>query len=99
MKNIKVAIVLALFFIHSNVNAQSPEQLVRICSSSAGADATYLKDFQVQLEQANPDQRPPFGKFSVVLQKNTKYRFTICNSEDSPGKAILQLFDANRLLG
>ena len=38
-------------------------------------------------------------KFSVVLSKSTQYRFSICNSKDYPGKAIVSLYDNNRLLG
>ena len=38
-------------------------------------------------------------KFSVVLSKSTQYRFSICNSKDYTGKAIVSLYDNNRLLG
>ena len=68
-----------------NVYSQNADNLVDICSSSTGEDATYLKDFQASLAETPVDQRAPYEKFTVVLSKNTKYRFTICNSEDTQG--------------
>ena len=88
-----------LVFFVINVYSQNADNLVETCSSSMGEDATYLKDFQASLAEAPPNQRAPYQKFTVVLSKNTKYRFTICNSEDTPGIGILKLLDANKLLG
>lgn len=98
----KRGLLLALFFIAcagSKLFAQSTTKLVEICAESAGTDATYLKDFVVQLESAGPDGKPPVAKYSMVLSKNNVYRFTICNSDDSEGRAVLQLFDMNIMLG
>ncbi len=82
-----------------DVNGQSASQLVDLCAASAGDDATYLQDFVVELEAAKPDEKPPVAKFSMVLKKGTLYRFTVCNSESSPGKGVLQLIEAGNLLG
>jgi len=81
------------------VNAQSTTRLVELCAESAGKDATYLKDFVVQLDAAGPDGKAPVAKYSMVLSKNNVYRFTICNADDSEGRAVLQLFDMNVMLG
>jgi hypothetical protein len=35
----------------------------------------------------------------MILSKNTRYRFSVCNSESNAGKAVLQLFDENKLMG
>ena len=78
--------------------SQSGQELVDICNIIAD-EATYLKDFQVKLDAAKPGEEKPSSRFSVVLSKNTIYRFSICNSKDYPGKAIVQLYDNNRLLG
>ena len=78
--------------------SQSGDQLVDICFNSAGKDVTYLKDFVVKLPQSTDKQHQPIAKNSVLLRKNTTYRFTVCNAEKSEGKGILQLFDTNRLL-
>ncbi len=81
------------------MEAQTTAKLVEMCTKSAGDDATYLKDFVVELEAAGSNEKPPVAKFSMVLSKNNVYRFTVCNAGDSEGKAVIQLFDMNRLLG
>ena len=77
-------------------SAQSGSKLVEMCSSSAGDDATYLKDFVVDLDAVGPDGVPKEQRYTMVLSKNTEYRFTVCNNEGSDGKAILTLFDMSQ---
>ncbi|MCD4835169.1 MAG: hypothetical protein K8R31_15330 [Bacteroidales bacterium] len=101
MRNIYIIFALFAIILLGNSNklsAQSGQELVDICGMIAG-DATYLKDFQIKLEAAKPGEEPPRAAYSVVLSKNTKYRFSICNSKDFSGEAILQIYDNNRLLG
>lgn len=101
MRNIYIIFALFAIILLGNSNklsAQSGQELVDICGMIAG-DATYLKDFQIKLEAAKPGEEPPRAAYSVVLSKNTKYRFSICNSKDFPGEAILHIYDNNRLLG
>jgi len=71
---------------------QSTDQLVSNCAVNAGPNAKYLKDFRVKLgKAANPtDFR---YKADFALWKNTKYRFTLCNSDDSKGQLILTIKD------
>jgi len=96
MKN--TYLILLLTFILSGVSsitfAQTEDDLVEICGMIA-QDATYLKDFKVRLDAGNP---PPVQRFSVILKKGIKYRFSVCNSKDYEGKVVLQLLDNNRLL-
>lgn len=99
MRNIFAILLLLFIGLSGNVYAQIEEALVRDCANSAGEDATYLKDFVVELAGAGPDEKPPVAKFSMVLSKSTEYRFTVCNSDSKPGNGVLQLFDTNRLLG
>ena len=101
MKKIYIILALALSVLAVNTSksyAQQGQELVDICAMISD-DATYLKDFQVKLDAAKPGEDPPQQIFSVLLQKDTQYRFSICNSKDYNGKAILQLYDNNRLLG
>jgi hypothetical protein len=98
----KVLIITALFLIQTGllsekIQAQSGSKLVELCNSVAGQDATYLKDFYVELDAAGPDGKAPEQRFTIVLSKNTEYRFTVCNAEGSAGKAILQLYDVTKL--
>jgi len=102
MRSIYLIFTLFAIIILGNNNklyAQSGQELVDICGMVAGDDATYLKDFQIKLEAAKPGEEPPRAAHSVVLSKNTKYRFSVCNSKDYQGEAILQIYDNNRLLG
>jgi hypothetical protein len=101
MRNVYIIFALFAVLLLGNSNklfAQSGQELVDICGMVAG-DATYLKDFQIKLEAAKPGEEPPRAAHSLVLSKNTKYRFSVCNSKDFQGEAVLQLYDNNRLLG
>ena len=99
MKRKIITLISTLFFISFGMMAQSDDALVMACSKSAGDDANYLKDFIVVLDGAAQGERLPTAKYSMVLSKNTEYRFSICNAPDSDGKGIIQLYDASRLLG
>ena len=98
MKNILKYIFLSFVFFTSQAIAQDNVELVAQCAASAG-NVTYLKDFIVKLDAGIPGGKPPSAKFSMVLSKNTQYRFSICTAPDSEGEAILQLFDMNVLQG
>jgi hypothetical protein len=74
------------------VICQSADPLVSSCVSNAGPNAKYLKDFRVQLGKAATTGDLRY-KAQMSLWKNTKYRFTMCNSEDSKGKLILTIKD------
>lgn len=100
MRKLNIIFVLfAIILMGSNNKAfsQSGEELVDICGTVAG-DATYLKDFQIKLDAANPGEEPPKAIYSIVLSKKTEYLFTVCNSNDYSGQAVLKLYDNNRLL-
>ncbi|HDP74299.1 MAG TPA: hypothetical protein ENN49_00185 [Bacteroidales bacterium] len=96
MKKILFSLLVVLMGVtyFNKVNAQSEEELVQICTMIAG-DAEYLKDFRIKLDAGDP---PPVQRFPILLKKDIKYRFTVCNSKDYEGKVILQLFDNNRQL-
>jgi hypothetical protein len=77
---------------------QTTDKLVSNCVMSAGPNAKYLKDFRIQLTKA-----PSIGelryKTQMSLWKNTKYKFSLCTSEDSKGELILTIKDdANKVV-
>jgi hypothetical protein len=74
------------------VLSQSADPLVSSCISNAGPNAKYLKDFRIQLGKAAAAGELRY-KAQMSLWKNTKYRFTMCNSESSQGKLILTIKD------
>jgi hypothetical protein len=96
MKNILLTLTVFLLITGwaGSVSAQTEDELVEICGMIA-KDATYLKDFKIRLDAGDP---PPIQRFSVILKKDIKYRFSVCNSKDFEGKVVLQLYDNNRIL-
>jgi len=98
-KNIIIYIALFSLTIGFTAKAQTEDQKVKLCTGMAGSDATYLKDFIVELPAVQGNEKTPSAKYSILLNKDTRYRFTLCNDDDSPGKGIIQLFDTNAQMG
>ncbi|MFP4018276.1 MAG: hypothetical protein ACLFUH_03415 [Bacteroidales bacterium] len=101
MKNFYILIILAALFSFLNISeskAQTGEELVDICKQ-IDDEVKYLKDFNIKLNSAPAGEDPPQHKKSIVLRKNTHYRFTICSSQDYPGEAIVKVYDSNKLIG
>jgi len=88
----KIYFLLCLLTISLMSFGQANDPLVSNCVMNAGANARYLKDFRIQLGKATTQGEPRY-KANMSLWKNTKYRFTLCNSEDSKGQLILNLKD------
>jgi hypothetical protein len=77
---------------------QATDPLVSGCVMNAGSNAKYLKDFRIQLGKASSAGELRY-KAQMSLWKNTKYRFSMCNAEDSKGKLILRIKDdANKIV-
>jgi hypothetical protein len=77
---------------------QTSDPLVSNCVINAGANAKYLKDFRVQLGKAANKTEFRY-KANMSLWKNTKYRFSMCNADNSKGQLILSIKDdANKLI-
>jgi hypothetical protein len=86
-------ITLAFLFVTGMVSlAQTSDTFVSNCVMTAGDNAKYLKDFRIQLGKATSQGEFRY-KANMSLWKNTKYRFTMCSSEDSKGKLILSIKD------
>ena len=78
--------------------AQTSDPLVSKCVMNAGDNAKYLKDFRIQLGKADAQTELRY-KANMSLWKNTKYRFSMCNTEDSKGQLILSIKDnSNKLV-
>jgi hypothetical protein len=72
--------------------SQSTDPLVSNCVMNAGNTAKYLKDFRIQLGKAAAQSEPRY-KANMSLWKNTKYRFSMCSSQDSKGQLIISIKD------
>jgi hypothetical protein len=65
---------------------------------NTGTNSTYLKDFRVQLGKGNSQTELRY-KQVFPLSKNMKYRFTLCNSDNSKSELIMKVKDdAGRLV-
>ncbi len=91
MKKYFVILSLSLL-IPSFVSSQTTDQLVTKCAMSAGPNTTYLKDFRVQLGKGNLQTELRY-KEVFPLSKNMKYKFTLCNAENSGSELIMTLKD------
>ncbi len=87
-----ICFLFCLLTISLTISGQSNDPLVSNCVMHAGPDARYLKDFRIQLGKAALPGELRF-KANMSLWKNTKYRFTLCNSDDSKGQLMLNLKD------
>ena len=77
---------------------QTADPLVSKCAMSAGENAKYLKDFRIQLGKATASNELRY-KANMSLWKNTKYRFTLCNADNSNSQLILNIKDdANKVV-
>lgn len=80
------------------LSGQASDPFVSKCVMNAGADAKYLKDFRVQLGKATVQNELRY-KANMSLWKNTKYRFTLCSTENSQGQLFLSIKDdANKVI-
>src|SRR5512133_290135 len=95
----KIIITLTFLFALGYIAyGQVTDPLISNCAVNAGENAKYLKDFRIQLGKA-ATQGDLRYKANMSLWKNTKYRFTMCNAENSKGQLILSIKDeANKLV-
>jgi len=91
MKKYLVILSLSLL-ITSFLSAQTTDPLVTRCAMSAGPNTTYLKDFRVQLGKGSTQTELRY-KQVFALSKNMKYKFTLCNAENSESQLIMRLKD------
>lgn len=81
-----------LFIIGFLSYGQVTDPLISSCAVNAGPNAKYLKDFRIQLGKG-ANQNDLRYKANMSLWKNTKYRFTMCNAENSRGQLFLSIKD------
>jgi hypothetical protein len=81
-----------LILIPCLLSGQATDPLISKCAMSTGTGSTYLKDFRVQLGKSNNTSELRY-KQVIPLSKNMKYRFTLCNADNSTGELIMKLKD------
>lgn len=93
-----LGVFLLALFSGGIVQGQEQDKLVSLCVRESGDDAAYLKDYVVKLPKATSKDKVPVAKHTLILVKNTHYRFTVCNSEKYPGKGIIKIYDTKGLI-
>jgi hypothetical protein len=89
----KIIITLTFLFAIGFMSfGQVTDPLISNCAVNAGANAKYLKDFRIQLGKSAAQGELRY-RANMSLWKNTKYRFTMCNAENSKGQLILAIKD------
>jgi len=91
MKKVLISLSFLMLFRLITVG-QSDDPFVGKCISVVGTDAKYLKDFRIELGKATAQNDLRY-KANMSLWKNTKYRFSMCNTDDSKGQLILSIKD------
>ena len=98
MKKLFLIITLLSAIVFTLTGQASEDSFVNLCVVNAGQDAKYLKDFRIELGKAS-EQNELRYKTNISLWKNTKYRFSVCSTDDSQGQLFLSLKDdANRIV-
>ncbi|MCK4700087.1 MAG: hypothetical protein KAT38_07120 [Bacteroidales bacterium] len=99
----RLLIILFVFIIICSfskiASAQDPSELVGKCVFDIGNNTTYLKDYVVKLPEASSQYNIPIHKNTAILLKNSHYRLTVCNSDDSEGQGIIQLYNNGKKVG
>lgn len=94
-----ISIVLLFQGISSLVQAQCDNALVEQAIDESGPDAVFVRDFRIKLRKGTPKKPAPVGRFTVYLRNNTLYRFNVLSEESMEGRAVIQLYDRNELMG
>jgi major membrane immunogen (membrane-anchored lipoprotein) len=93
MKKYLISLLL-LFMVPLLSSGQSSDPLISKCAMKSGDGTTYLKDYRVQLGKGTtqPELRI---KQVFPLSKNMKYRFTLCNADNSKSQLIMKIKDSD----
>lgn len=96
----KKIVIIGLFLV-SGISgyAQCNSKLLEIAASESGTDAIFVRDFKVRLEEGTIRRPSPVGRFQVYLNEGIHYRFNVVSAMEYQGRAILQLYDRNNLMG
>jgi hypothetical protein len=85
-------ILASLFLVPVLSSGQSTDPLISKCAMNTGKNSTYLKDFRVQLGKVNSQSEMRY-KQVFPLSKNMRYRFTLCNADNSNSELIMKIMD------
>lgn len=95
MKKITIiSLIVALFLFASNQNAEAQCKQTMVYDCATKTKAIYLRDFNAKLKRIEVPEDEAGIKWSVVLNKGTRYRFNLCTPEGFEGAVVLTLYDS-----
>ncbi|MBR2195099.1 MAG: hypothetical protein IJ911_05730 [Salinivirgaceae bacterium] len=71
--------------------AQCDQAFIDKCSSGGGSSVKYVKHFRIRFTEAMKGKSISEGKFSIMLNKGSHYRFYTCNDETKPGHTVVEM--------
>ncbi len=89
MKNLYL-ICLIILLSMGNAYAQCDQAFIDKCSTTSGT-IKYVKHFRIRFTEAMKGKNISEGKFAVMLNKGSHYRFFTCNDETKPGHTVVEL--------
>ena len=95
MKKITGILLIASIFIltaNTQAFAQCKQQMVYDCATNT-QNAIYLRDFNTKLRKVKSGE-PSGSKWTVVLNKGTRYRFNVCTPSGFENQVVLTLYDS-----
>ncbi|MCQ2975252.1 MAG: hypothetical protein MJ211_10660 [Bacteroidales bacterium] len=94
MKRLFIILVFAIlcFGQVTTADAQCKQQLVYQCASQT-EKAIYLRDFNTKLKREK-DVDETGMKWTVVLNKGTQYKFSLCTPDGFQDQVVLTLYDS-----
>lgn len=96
----KIIITLILFLsLPLLAFSQCGEKLVEAAMAQSGADAIFVREFNVKLSKGTVKNPLPLAKYNVYLKAETRYRFNILADQQQGLEAVLQLFHEGQLQG
>lgn len=98
MRTIMLIINLLIWF-HVLSQAQCDKSLVLKATEQAGKDVVLVRNFKVKLKEGDKRNPSPSSRFTVLMQKDISYRFTILGASENAEHPVLQLYDKSNLLG
>ena len=77
--------------------AQCDQAFIDKCSQTS-ATIKYVKHFRIRFTEAMKGKSISEGKFAIMLNKGSHYRFFTCNDETKPGHTVVELANESSVL-
>lgn len=94
--SISLILIVSVFF-STKGYSQCNDDLLGTCMPKIGK-SKFLKHFPIRLKESKSGAPIEKVKFKITLSKGNTYNFMICNAQEFPGKAVINLYQGMRLV-